>query len=326
MSIIGTWRFNKTITNTFETNYFAYVGFKCGDVTYEVLSIVGYSDNKPVIRYSAEDVGDYNVYDFTSSLWTGESSRIIEILSEYEDETFTTWLKANAQKIPETIAEKLTLIAENEPKVFNAGKQAEYDAFWDVYQQNGTRKDYSLAFGGKGWTDEFFKPKYPIVCDGHSAVYQMFAQTKITTIPEGLIDTSKVANLNYMFYRPESLEYAPTIDASSATAMTGLCQNAVTLKKVGIENITSGCSYEVAFENCISLTDLHITGTLGKNRFNVQWCPLTTESLLSILNALEDKSGDTSGTSWTVTFGSKNLAKLTTGDLSTAWNKGWDVV
>lgn len=61
-----------------------------------------------------------------------------------------------------SVAEKLTAIAENVPKVYEAGKKAEYDAFWDTFQQNGERKAYQFAFGSC-FTPELFKPKYAIV-------------------------------------------------------------------------------------------------------------------------------------------------------------------
>ena len=38
-----------------------------------------------------------------------------------------------------SIAEKLITIAENEERVYESGKKAAYDRFWDVYQQNGNR-------------------------------------------------------------------------------------------------------------------------------------------------------------------------------------------
>ena len=53
-----------------------------------------------------------------------------------------------------SIAEKLNAVAENEKKVYDAGKQAEYNDFWDVYQQNGKRTNYNQAFGNLGWTNE----------------------------------------------------------------------------------------------------------------------------------------------------------------------------
>lgn len=60
------------------------------------------------------------------------------------------------------IEEKVRTIIENTPKVYEAGKKAEYDAFWDSYQNNGNRKNYRGAFG-VGFTPETFKPKYPII-------------------------------------------------------------------------------------------------------------------------------------------------------------------
>ena len=41
-----------------------------------------------------------------------------------------------------SIAEKLVTVAENEQKVYDAGKQAEYDAFWDNYQVYGNRENF----------------------------------------------------------------------------------------------------------------------------------------------------------------------------------------
>ena len=73
----------------------------------------------------------------------------------------------------ETVAKKLQTVAENQQKVYdtgynggynrgyNEGKQAEYDAFWGVYQQNRQRTDYNQSFGF-GWDDTIFKPKYDI--------------------------------------------------------------------------------------------------------------------------------------------------------------------
>jgi hypothetical protein len=48
-------------------------------------------------------------------------------------------------------------------EVFEAGKKSEYDQFWDAYQEYGTRTNYSAGFGGIGWNDDTFKPKYDII-------------------------------------------------------------------------------------------------------------------------------------------------------------------
>lgn len=45
-------------------------------------------------------------------------------------------------------------------EVYEAGKQAEYDAFWDNFQENGTRTHYPHGFSW--WDGKAFNPKYPI--------------------------------------------------------------------------------------------------------------------------------------------------------------------
>ena len=43
---------------------------------------------------------------------------------------------------------------------FEAGKQAEYDSFWNAFQKNGTRTAYKYAF--YNWHSDCFKPKYDL--------------------------------------------------------------------------------------------------------------------------------------------------------------------
>lgn len=78
-----------------------------------------------------------------------------------------------------SIADKLTTVAENVPKVYEAGKQAEYDAFWDAFQNNGNRTSYAHAFR-TGWRDSIYNPKYPIVCNGNNTAQNTYAYAGIT--------------------------------------------------------------------------------------------------------------------------------------------------
>ena len=71
-----------------------------------------------------------------------------------------------------TTAEKLTTIAENQQKVYDAGyadgveagAKSEYDRFWDEFQNKGGKASYYWAFYGDRFTDETYNPKYDIVC------------------------------------------------------------------------------------------------------------------------------------------------------------------
>ena len=104
--------------------------------------------------------------------------------------------------------EPLTLddMAENVPKVYEAGKKSEYDAFWDTYQQNGERTSYACGFAGTGWNEHTLKPKYDIK---PTTAYGMFwyldvgANIDLVKIAEeqGIeFDFSNCANFNYFSY------------------------------------------------------------------------------------------------------------------------------
>ena len=76
-----------------------------------------------------------------------------------------------------SIAEKLTTIAENEQRVFEAGKNTERDDFWEDFQVGGERTNYNYALCGERWTDKTYNPKYPIVA---RAIVNCFMNARIT--------------------------------------------------------------------------------------------------------------------------------------------------
>ena len=74
-----------------------------------------------------------------------------------------------------SIAEKLVTVAESMQGVYDKGfadgqsqgSDSWYDTFWDTFQQNGNRQNYTNAFvsgnanqHSVGWTNANFKPKY----------------------------------------------------------------------------------------------------------------------------------------------------------------------
>lgn len=226
-----------------------------------------------------------------------------------------------------SIAEKLTQIAENEQKVYEAGKKAEYDAFWDTYQANGSRTQYDTAFGGEGWTNETFKPKYDI--KPTRATY-MFRVAKIAgdlvEICESLgisLDFSECVHMQELFSNAPNITRVGVIDIRKATNVSNMFawSNAKTIDKIIVTETTPMNYFPGAMPELENIT---IEGTIGQNNFNVQYSTkLTHDSLMSIINALQDKSTDTSGTVWTVTLGPTNIAKLTAEEQQIAHKKGW---
>lgn len=205
--------------------------------------------------------------------------------------------------------------------VYKAGQKAEYDAFWDGFQNFGNRTDYQYAFAR--WPAEIFKPKYDIKTTNTTAAF------RYATIPGSLkkiLDDCGVTfvwgssgNTNSMFYGSKFTEVPHIEGLNSLGYCFCSCSNLETIESLGVDKLAASSSvFSEAFSGCKALKNLTIIGTI-KFGINVSVCPLTHDSLMSIINALEQK---TSGT-FTVTLGSSNLAKLTDAEKAIATDKGW---
>ncbi len=182
---------------------------------------------------------------------------------------------------------------------FADGKQAEYDAFWDAFQENGNRKVYNYSF--TGWTDEIYNPKYPILVVGDVSVGNSYNSTKITDTKVSI--TASCKNLITFFANSAQLVTIPSLDLSGVTTLIDRC-----------------------FSSCSRLQNLTMVGSINANGFDVSPCKsLTHKSLMSIITALADKTQDTSGTEWVCTLGTDNLNKLTDAEIAVATGKGWSL-
>ena len=177
----------------------------------------------------------------------------------------------------------------NNQRIYDAGKQTEYDTFWDTFQSNGTRVNYGNAFGGVGWTDTLFKPKYDICpTDG----YMMFRGTGITNIADLSVslDFANTTNFQYMF-QWASVRHIGTIDTRKATNVSNPFYYATVLETIdklilkddGTQNLDSNI-----FGNTNALKNIIIEGKIGKS-VNFQWSTkLSTASIVSVIESLLD--------------------------------------
>lgn len=209
---------------------------------------------------------------------------------------------------------------------------AERTRFWNGI--SGT--DFMYAFASPVWNDTTFGPTKDLY------VYKaknMFGRTEISTPYSSKIQYLDTALGNYKIRiydeEPEYMfEYASnTIRIGGlvwAKCPKSLFYTFTTCSRLQtiVEPIpvASTTSLNNTFYNCSALVDVRFTGVIGFNGFRVSWCTkLSHDSLLNIIECLEDKSGDTSGTVWTLYIGSANLAKLTEEELDIAYQKGWMV-
>lgn len=243
-----------------------------------------------------------------------------------------------------TIAEKLKVIDENVDKVFEAGKaqsggggydegfeagkQAEISELWESRRKSiGTTWLY--AFAGKSWNDETFGSIPFDISNINGSALSLFSYSSITNLKQILennkvtLDVSTATNCNTLFFY-STITHLPKVDLSSATTTTSAF--AYMRQLVYFEEVVFSSKTDIKdtlFQWCDKLTHLRIGGGIYKNGLNFQWSPLDHDSLMSIINTLEDKSSDTSGTVWKVTIGATNYAKLTTEEINIADRKGW---
>ena len=93
-----------------------------------------------------------------------------------------------------TVAEKLTKIAENEQKIYDAGKQEYYNKFWDALQCIGKLTMYNYAFIQNGWTTETLKPKY--IVKPTQANYMFYGNTVLLDLTDPIYDFSDCVSYN----------------------------------------------------------------------------------------------------------------------------------
>lgn len=209
-----------------------------------------------------------------------------------------------------SIAEKLQTIAENEQRVYEAGKKAEYDAFWDKYQENGNRTDLQCAFAGAGWNAETFNPKYDMK---PTNAYMMFRYTLIyDDFVENLekkgitLDFSECTNMQYAFYGAVFSRIG-VVDLRKSSNNGYLFGYAGLLKIIDKVIVTESTTLpSTAFNGAKFLEEIRIEGIIGQSGFDFRGCAnLSKASITSIINAL---STTTSGLTVTLSKTAKEAA------------------
>ena len=224
-----------------------------------------------------------------------------------------------------TRAEKLTQIAENEQRVYDAGYEKGKseggsdggfdDYFWNRYL-NAT--DFQYAFAGGGWTDNTFKPNKKIPISGSNARY-MFYESRVKKSPYlKELDFSQCGAAVQIFCQ-STVEELGVLDFSNVvTGWGGLnqtfysCSNLRSIEKIIMPNTVLQNNY--AFAGCNALEEVRFEGKLFgyENKFhqNFQWCPLSPASMKSIILCLNNYAGTDEAYCYKLTFTEECWAAL----------------
>lgn len=169
-------------------------------------------------------------------------------------------LVAIAKKLT-SISKKLVTITENQQKIYDAGKQAEYTMMWDNLQEYGEREGYGSTFA-QGWTDENFNPKYTIKCG--SSAHGIFMNNSYLTEINCDIDMTLTTNTNSAFYGMSALTKIQKIIVSENTVY-----------------------HAAMFSYCRILAEVFFEGVIA-NTFTLSWSVISADSLRSIISCLKN--------------------------------------
>ena len=243
------------------------------------------------------------------------------------NEKMTAIADAIRSKTGETAPLSLDDMALEIPKVHAAGYTKAESDFWDAYQKKGARTTYQNAFVSEGWNDTTFKPKYDLIPTNASTMFDTCHVTDLVTALEKagvVLDLSNATRTNGMFQLCKSTRL-PVLDISLSTNTASMFYANTTTKwveKLIVSETTDLTNTGNCFAGAYALEHIIFEGVIRQS-FKINWCPLDKESILSILNCLKDYKD--SGTTYTLTLGATNLAKLTDGEKAIATQKGWSL-
>ena len=201
------------------------------------------------------------------------------------------------------------------------GKQAEYDRFWDTFQQNGKRTMYHYAF--TRWADECYNPKHP-VCPVHAG--EMFAASEITDIYKNgtvIVDFSKTYAMSATFQNANKLKALGIIDMRKVTSNTYYTFASNSLEKIEKIILTDNGQpklYVQTFQSAYKLADITFEGTIFDTVSFTNSPLLTAHSIQSIIDHLKDLTG---ATAQTVQFHSDVILRMTAEQADAITAKNW---
>lgn len=198
-------------------------------------------------------------------------------------------------------------MASEVPKVYDAGKKAEYDRFWDDFQQNGNRTDYHYGFAGDGWTAETLNPKYIVrpedAYQGGIGIFMRCnwrAGKPSTIIDFSLIahkfDFSRLANVSSLF-NSASIDNI-IADISNATNCNGAF--ATGWGTYGLKNITIKVSETTPLHNAFGGGNENISfmeGSIIGQDINLSTpTRLSKASFINVINTLSSTASGKTAT------------------------------
>lgn len=286
------------------------------------------------------EVVDDNNAETTAPLYAGQQYRIFisDTLGLTPEDILIATLSIDGETVVDFVP-SLTIksgeMADRVEDVFDAGKQAEREAFWTNFFKGGV---YGGMFSGGGWNAETFQPIYPeekINISNRFIAERLFYKfNRSADYSTPLVDLSEFcthadfSECNYadrVFFDARAKNI--TVDFGKCTGLdyAFASGNGGELENITVK-VTELCtvfSNTFVYQNQMREVRFTEDSVIAANIAFAQSSMLTHDSLMSILNALKDYSGTT--TTKTLTLHANSKALLTDSEKAIATQKGWTI-
>ena len=178
------------------------------------------------------------------------------------------------------------------------GKQAEYDRFWDAFQNYGNRKYYDFGFYylSGSWNDESYRPKYDIICEGSEAFRQTFMGSLMTSTKVPI--RCKNTRIVYTFQSCLNLKTIPLLVLEGITQINNAFKDCWALENITIEG---EIPLSISFSDSTKLTKASI-----ENIVSVLSSTASGQTLTLSKTAVTKAFGSTTAAEWTALVGTKS--------------------
>lgn len=221
-----------------------------------------------------------------------------------------------------TTAEKLTTIAENEPKIYDKGHQVGYSEGHNEGKEKGLndyevmltgnykRTKYKGTFGNSDFTGYTFKETIYPVEDVECLFYAYLGTELPKNISLEKLQTDKSAvYYRNMFGWALGLTKIPDIGLPPIPYYQSTYLNCKNLIEIEVIRCTKETVFNNPFFGCDNLTTFKIEGEIGTN-FDCSQIPVSPHTMHSIVQNLVDYSGTSNAFKYSVLFSQNCWDKL----------------
>lgn len=225
------------------------------------------------------------------------------------------------------IAERTLQLKTDIDGVYESGKKAEYNEFWDNFNTGNGSTLWDYRYAGTGWCKANFKPTEDIVCSVRTFARHGWNRYEVYDLAEHLdnlgVKIAKMTSARETFLYCTMFTRLPELDASTCTyfydtfyGMTRL----VTIDKFIVNTDKATYWDGNFFANCTKLVNIDMEGSIIGKSISFSDCPLSVQSLKNIISCLKDYSGTDSEYAYTVTFKSSAFSALEAEGVTAEYN------